>query len=485
MRILLSIVLVFASVASAAPDETQPSSFPPGYLLETIATPEGVQFGVAGLDVAPNGDVYAATRFGDVWRYRGGTWSLFADGLHEPTGLLVEPKTGHVLVNQKPEFTRLIDEDNDGTADLYQCVSDAFGFSGNYHEFNFGPVMDSKGNLYATLNLGHGGGKSIKGSTMSIAAPYRGTCYKVSAGGSVHGPVSWGLRSPAGIGIDPRNDDLFYTDNQGDWNASSSLHHITPGRFHGHPASLVDHPDFQDRDLNAISDDDYDKLRKRPAVWIPHGELANSPGNPVVNVTGGKFGPFEGQLFVGDQTRSNLFRCVLEKVDGEYQGAAIEFLKHLQCGAIRIAFAPDGSLWVGQTSRGWGSAGGKPFGVQRITYDGKTVPFEMQTVSLTRDGFDITYTKPVDPKAAADLEGIHVKHWGYMYHAKYGSPKVDETTVKATNATVSADGRTVSVKLPTLVKGRVYAITLTSITSGAGEKLTNKTAYYTLNRLRK
>lgn len=484
MRIFLALLIIPATLGFAAPDEKQPGTIPPGYAVETIAIPEGVQFGVAGLDVAPNGDVYAATRFGDVWRYSNRAWSLFADGLHEPTGLLVEPKTGHILVNQKPEVTRLVDTDNDYVADEYHNAATGFGFSGNYHEFNFGPVMDSKGNLYGTLNLGHRGGKSVKGSTMSIAAPMRGTCYKVSPGGSTS-VVSWGLRSPAGIGIDPRNDDIFYTDNQGDWNATSTLHHVTPGRFHGHPASLVDHPDFQGKDLNAISDEDYDKLRKRPAVWIPHGELANSPGNPIVNVTDGKFGPFEGQLFVGDQTRSNIFRCVLEKVDGEYQGAAIEFIKHLQCGAIRIAFAPDGSMWVGQTSRGWGSAGGKPYGVQRIVYDGNTAPFEIQKVSLTTDGFDITYTKPVDAKTAADLDGIHLKHWGYMYHAKYGSPKVDDTGVKATRATVSADGKTVSVKLPTLVKHRVYAITLTSITSADGDKLTNKTAYYTLNRLRK
>ena len=48
---------------------------------------------------------------------------------------------------------------------------------------------------------------------------------------------------------------------------------------------------------------------------------------------------------------------MLEEVNGEWQGAITNFLTGLQCGAIRIDFAPDGSMWVGQTSRVWASKG--------------------------------------------------------------------------------------------------------------------------------
>ena len=37
------------------------------------------------------------------------------------------------------------------------------------------------------------------------------------------------------------------------WNASSALHHIVKGRFHGHPSSLFDHPKYKGKDLNSIS----------------------------------------------------------------------------------------------------------------------------------------------------------------------------------------------------------------------------------------
>ncbi|HBU58423.1 MAG TPA: hypothetical protein DEB48_01115, partial [Verrucomicrobiales bacterium] len=142
---------------------------------------------------------------------------------------------------------------------------------------------------------------------------------------------------PAGIGIN-KADEIFYTDNQGDWNETSTLHHVIKGRFHGHPSSYFDHPNFVGKDLNKISIDDYRKMRARPAVFIPHGELANSPGEPVFDTTKGKFGPFAGQIILGDQTRSNLMRIHLEKVGGEYQGMVVNFISPMQTGCIRGVF---------------------------------------------------------------------------------------------------------------------------------------------------
>jgi len=200
------IVAGIFSIGMLQADETQPSTIPDGYSVRTIETPRGVHFGVAGLDVAANGDVYAGTRFGDVWRYSGERWTLFADGMHEIAGLRVDRETGEVLVAQKPELTRLTDEDSDGSADLYETVCDEWGFTGNYHEFAFGPVCDSKGNIFGTLNLSHGVGPSVRGSTMTIGAPGRGTCYRLSADGK-YSTFAWGLRSPAGIGIHPQTDE--------------------------------------------------------------------------------------------------------------------------------------------------------------------------------------------------------------------------------------------------------------------------------------
>ncbi|MEI8619163.1 hypothetical protein P4S63_25280 [Pseudoalteromonas sp. B193] len=85
-----------------------------------------------------------------------------------------------------------------------------------------------------------------------------------------------------------------------------------------------------------------------------HVEVANSPGNPEWNTTQGKFGPFEGQIFIGDQTQSNVFRVLLDQVNGKYQGAVINFMNRFQSGNVRAEFDVNGQLWIGQTARGWG-----------------------------------------------------------------------------------------------------------------------------------
>ena len=66
-------------------------------------------------------------------------------------------------------------------------------------------------------------------------------------------------------------------------------------------------------------------------------------------------------------------------------------------------------MWVGQTGRGWGSAGGKEFGIQQVVWDGRTMPFAMHDLKLTEKGFRIVFTKPVDPEVGVEpdnyLEG--------------------------------------------------------------------------------
>src|SRR5687768_1254214 len=244
---------------------------------------------------------------------------------------------------------------------------------------------------------------------MGTSAPYRGWCVQVTPDGQMI-PFASGLRSPAGIGISPA-DEIFVTDNQGDWVSTSCLFHVERGKFYGHPASLAQRDDFRGKDLNALSTDDFAKRRTLPAVWFPHYELARSPGDPVFDTTDGKFGPFAGQIFISDQGESNIVRVSLEKVGGAYQGVAIEFLDGLASGPIRAAFSPDGrSLFVGQTGRGWGTKGGAMFALQRIVYDGKTIPHAIETIRLTPDGFQIRFTKPIDRARASDMSRYAVRH---------------------------------------------------------------------------
>src|SRR5690606_6023843 len=157
---------------------------------------------------------------------------------------------------------------------------------------------------------------------------------------------------------------------------------------------------------------------KLPAVWFPYGIHGISTSEPI-KIPEGHFGPFEGQLLVGDQGQSKIMRVFLEEVNGEFQGASIDFRSNFQSGVLRMAWAKDGSLFVGETNRGWGSAGEANEGLQRLVWNGD-LPFEMRAVRAMPDGFEIEFTKPVDKKSAEDIASYSVDNFIYKYHPVYG-----------------------------------------------------------------
>ena len=468
------------------------------YKLETIAVPSGIALEVGGMAFNTDGSLMVCTRRGEIWRYInaalqaecakpglnraamlsskapaasatfGDRWELFATGLHEPLGLLAG-KPGEVFVVQRSELTRIADTDSDGRADLFETLDQNCGVSGSQHAYIFGPVRDKAGNLWG----------AISGIGISGPGKYFGWSFKVTPKGEFI-PVSSGLRSPNGLCMTP-DGDLFITDNQGEWVGTSPLHHVSPGAFHGHPASLKWDANFKG---NAGSADDLGKIRKLPAIQFPYGTMGQSLAEPVIDTTGGKFGPFAGQMFVADESKCLVVRVALEKVDGEWQGACLPFRSGFQGGNNRAAFAPDGSLYVGQTDRGWGSTGGKSFGLQRLAWSGE-VPFEIETMKLTADGFDVRFTRPVDRSAAATPANWSLSHCHYLYRQAYGSPQQDITPVKVAAASVSADGRTVRLKLLELRAGKIYELHHANLCAADGTTPLHTSAYYTLNRVGK
>ncbi|MGJ8694053.1 MAG: hypothetical protein ACSHW0_16415 [Thalassotalea sp.] len=465
-KFTITVGLLFSVLASTQSALANKTYKPDGYHLQTIETPENVRFHITGLDSDKEGNLYFATRFGDVWTLKGQQWHKFASGLHEPTGLLVDDD-GSILVANKPQLTRLVDIDNDGLAEDYIHVASGWEFHNDYHEFNFGPIKDQQGYLHGTLNIGFQGG----------TGGYRGFAYKVSPEGEFT-PYSWGLRSPAGIGISPEGE-IFYSDNQGAWVGTSKIHLLEEGKFYGTPNSLGDLPGNPKNWKNKYSVEDLDKMRELPIIQLPHGEISKSPGNPEWDLTKGKFGPFKGQMFMPDLTMSNIFRVMLEKVNGKYQGGAITFMNGFQSGNIRAEFDKNGELWIGQTARGWGSDGGKPFGLQKVVWDG-TNPFELLNINLTKTGFKLSFTEALDASSVKELN-IKVQQWHYHYHEKYGSDKVDVQDLAVTSVSLSDDKKVLEITMP-LQAGKVVAIDFSGLKSQSQRIASSSKVFYTLNQ---
>lgn len=464
------------------------------YKIETIATPPGLSAEVGGVAFMPDGRVAVCFHRGEIYLYdvAAKTWTLFADGLHDPLGLVAMSDT-ELVVMQRPELTRIRDTDGDGAADDFQTIADDFGMTGNYHEFAFGPLLDPDGNFLIALNTASNGAgirSEVRGAfdprssyspqdRMYSAVPWRGWVLKVTPDGNVT-PFASGFRSPNGLGFDAEGN-LFVPDNQGDWIGTSPLYLVEAGKFYGHPASLAWRSGEKRKPME-IPLEELDAMRTRPAILFPHNLMANSPTQPLLDTTGGKFGPFAGQMLIGEMNRPRIIRLIFDKVDGQWQGAAVPFLdgKPLRAGNNRMAFAPDGSLWVGQTDHGW--AGDK--GLQRISWTGEA-PFDVRDVKLTRRGFDLTFTRPLDASIAALPANFPVKRYSYDYHAAYGSKQHDREEAEVISVHLSPDRMRASLGFGDLIAWRVYELHLDALKAEDGTPIRNPLVCYTLNHLLK
>jgi len=479
------------------------------FKINKLRAPEGTLLEVGGLCTMPDGSLAITTRRGDVYIVENPTsakpfFRKFASGLHEALG--VAYKNGSLYVVQRGELTRLYDSNMDGKADVFETIY-SWPLSGNYHEYSYGPKIAADGSFYVTLNLGFG---DVWWTGTSFV-PWRGWALHIFEDGRME-PWAAGMRSPCGISM--IDGELFYTDNQGDWVGSGSIMPVKKGAFMGHPGSLL-WTNLKGSPLKLTQQDIYSKINPRldvdekgnrtkpenienekfktlfdikkevpelqmPAVWLPHGILGIS-NSEIVKIPTGVFGPFEQQLLVGDQGESKVSRVFMETVKGELQGCAWDFRSGFQSGVLRMSWANDGSLFVGETNRGWGSAGDAKDGLQRLSWNG-LLPFEMKTVKAMPDGFEIEFTKPIDKIKASNLAAYAVESYIYKYHAVYGSPTVNSQNCPVKGVRVSEDGMTVRIIVANLRKNYIHKITLDGIRDQENSySLIHSTGYYTLN----
>ncbi|UTA67575.1 c-type cytochrome [Emticicia sp. 21SJ11W-3] len=511
-KIFKTILFSVAIMSAALAQNTAENEY---YRIITLPVPENMLLEVGGITTLPNGDIALATRRGDIWVVSNpsmaGTaipyFKKFASGLHEILGLVY--RNGAFYCAQRGELTKLIDKNGDGKADVYETIA-TLPISGHYHEYSYGPKFLPDGSMIVTGNVAFGDEEWWRGESR---VPWRGWAVRITEDGKIE-PYATGMRSPCGIGM--IDGEFWYGDNQGDWMGSGFIAQVNKGDFMGHPAGLRWTSDpaspvkltaeqlfakvnpRRDKDANGyyIKPENIENERgvylfelkkdipelKTPAVWLPHGVLGISTSEILKDETAGGFGPFAGQLFVGDQGKSNISRVFIEKVNGEYQGASFMFREGFQSGILRMTWGKDGSLFLGETNRGWGSAGNTTAGVERLVWTGKT-PFEMKAVRAMPDGFEIEFTKPVNKATAADFKNYQVRSFIYKYHPVYGSPTVGEKFLNVKGLKVSEDGLKVRLLVEGLRDHFIHEIKADGVKDAESKGLLHNTAFYTLNNI--
>lgn len=436
----------------------------PSYDLRTIHK-QNFQPRVGGLAFLPDGRLLVTT-----WDFVGGVYmldgvetgdsnkitvKLIASGLAEPLGIAVV--NGEIFVLQKQELTKLIDLDGDEIIDEYQAICNSWGVSSDFHEFSFG-LLYKDGHFFATLSMAM---RLMSGEKQKSD---RGKTIKISMDGSYEW-INYGLRTPNGIGLGA-DEEIFVTDNQGEWIPGNKLIHVKKGDYHGMPWGLPD-------PLSAPP-------TAPPAIWLPEDEIGNSPSEPILM----QDGPYKGQMLHGDVTHGGIKRDFLEKINGEYQGAVFRFSQGLEAGVNRLCWGPDGALYVG----GIGMVGGwswkeKQYGLQRMKYNGK-LTFEMLAVRTKQQGFEIEFTEPLKAGEEITASDFFVQQWWYLPTADYGGPKMDLEKLKVTRANISKDRSRVFLEIPGLKKEHIVYFRLPeNLQSASGQSLWSSEAWYTLNNI--
>jgi glucose/arabinose dehydrogenase len=476
--------VVLAPLAFAA-EKPKESDF---YTITTFTTPAQTALEVGSIELLPGDRLAVGTRRGEIWTVSGAAgadpaavqYQLLASGQHEVLGLAY--KDGWLYATNRYEVVRIKDADGDGRGDVFETVSDGWGVSGDYHEYAFGSRFDAQGDLWQVLCLT---------GSFSSEVPFRGWAVRVKPDGKMV-PTCSGIRSPGGIGFDA-DGEVYYTDNQGPWHGSSTLQHLVPGSFQGHPGGNKWYdlaPEMGPRPVDPndksrmVTERDRIKELVPPAVYMVHGKIGNSSSFIVCDQSGGKFGPFGKQLLVADQSHSNVSRVFLETVNGVKQGAVIPFLAGFKSGLIGGRMNERGQLFAGGSDRGWGAKGGKPFSFERVDWTGK-VPFEIHEMRAKPDGFELTFTHPVNAESAGKPESYSMREFTYIFRAEYGSPEVDPVLPKITKAAVGADGKSVRLTIDPLTKGHIHELHLDGVKSLDGQPLLHPVAYYTLNEIPK
>ncbi len=454
------------------------------YRIVDLPFDEELAIEVGSFDVTPDGRLAVGTRRGEILLVTGAfdkrphlRFQRFAEGLDEVFGLGY--RDGSFYVTQQSEVSRITDVDGDGRADRFETLSDEWGFE-NYHEFSWGSRPDSDGCVWVVLGLS---------SSYHYRALFRGWCMKVTPDGKTI-PIASGIRSAGGIGPNEHGV-MFYTESQGPWNGSCSLKHLEPGGFMGHPISFDAYqfaPEMGPRPIEPESGSRLLTESKRVkqlvpyAVVFPYRKMGQSISGFRVDRTGGKFGPFEGQIFVGDYSLSIVLRATTEKVNGVWQGACYPFREGLGTGILAVQFSPNGYLVTGGTNRGWPVRGSRQYALERLEWTGK-MPFEIKRITIRPRGFFLEFTKPVDPTVASKPEVYDIIDYTHVFQKHYGSPEVDLGERKVEAVDVSPDGLSVQLRLDQLVQGHVHEFDLSDMRSADGRSLVHAKAYYTVNEI--
>ena len=392
-----------------------------------------------GFDFTPDGKAaIVATWNGDVWRVDGVLsdapaplrWRRIASGLFQPLG--VKFRGDELFITCRDQLVRLRDLNGDGETDFIESFNNDHQVTEHFHEFAMGLQTDAAGNFYYAKSARH---------ALPALVPHHGTLLRVSADGKQTDIVANGFRAANGVCL---NDDgsFFVTDQEGHWTPKNRINRVKPGGFYGNMFGYTERTNTADSAM------------EQPMVWITNAK-DRSPAE-LLWVPKNAWGSLGGSLLNLSYGTGRAFIVPHEEVAGQWQGAVCELpMPAFATGIMRGRFAADGALYTCGMF-GWAGNAAAPGGFHRIRRNEKPAHVPLG-IHAARGSLSVTFSEAL----AADsvkADAFAIKVWSLKRSANYGSKHYDEHPLEITGASLSADGRTVTLAIPTLAPTQCYEL---------------------------
>jgi cytochrome c len=182
----------------------------------------------------------------------------------------------------------------------------------------------------------------------------------------------------------------------------------------------------------------------------------------------------------------------LDDVDGFLQGCAFRFAAGLPEKIVALHSAIPNAIVA------WFDVSRQPASTRRnalcFMRQNERVTFEMYAVRAMTNGFEIEFTKPLDPRGGWEPESYYVEQWPFKIGSDEGNKSEPEAQARAhpprrdgirypvKSASVSADRKRVFLEIENLKESHVvYIRLLPPCYSKDGERPWSTEAWYTLN----
>lgn len=395
-----------------------------------------------GFDFTPDGAAAIVAMWnGDIWRVDGIRepapadlrWRRIASGLFQPLG--VKFRGDDLFVICRDQLARLRDLNGDGEIDFIDCFNNDHQVTEHFHEFAMGLQTDDAGNFYYAKSGRH---------ALDSVVPHHGTLLKVAADGSRTEILATGFRAANGVCLNP-DGTFFVTDQEGFWTPKNRINHVKKGGFYGNMFGFTEVADTSDSAMEP------------PMVWITN-KKDRSPAE-LVWIPQNAWGPLGGSLLNLSYGTGNAFIIPHEEINGVWQGAVCELpIPSFKTGIMRGRFAGDGALYTcGMFA--WAGNATSEGGFHRIRHLGTPAHVPV-SIRSGKGRLSITFSDALDASSILP-SNLTLNTWSIHRSAKYGSAHHDERALEVTAASLSPDGRTLTLTIPDLAPTPCYELALT------------------------